>query len=768
MADTYTTHLNLIEQDPNSRPDIEKENTNLETLDSEVWARGKTFNGQTVGSDGGFHVDSIPKAENLETNASQGCSETYIIHTTGGEASIPQEGDAWLMLIKGTSVHTGYSARVVNMTVTPMQRTAPAAIEATLNEATFEAYVGTAGVYTIYYDGSAWSTSPTLYGLTVSNTPIEGDNIVMDWDGENDAELTVNAVERQAPPDITATIDEDVFASYVANSGTTTLTYSTAWSADPANYGITVHNTPIAGDVITVVYTKEVRGTITQSNPATFVSCGWNLYNHTDGYARVLKYSDNAQYKFGVAGTYTTLEFSETPTGTRTTITPVSGRFNVQSDGYIHVTGGNATDTAIWMTWSDWGSGYQWNDSTQTQGEFEPYEEHVIDFSAFMAQRFPYGLLKAGSVQDEINLNVGVATSRVERLAYNSTNLANAKASGREYEYDENYIYIEKATADTYDFEVDGAYTAFDHGMEWFTGTEVAVYADTIYGANLKNKLERDVVTISQQTLTDNQKMQVRSNIYAASKVEVQPITITVDSVTSANGNYSHTTTDSRITEDMKAVGIEVGTPETFLAPITVTTGNGSVTLACTNAVGSSTVTLTFVRSQPIDSAQEQPAMVTSSEFNILDGRIGTLSSLTTSVKTSAVAAINSLDAKIDSVLATMDVTTGSTETSTVPTGTDTAIRSLTLSPGYYVLFGGFTFTAAFDQIVTASIAYGTGTTSKMAGSIVRGTGASGGGFNICCFAYPSETQTYKLVANQVSGSSKTISNAMFRAMRIK
>ena len=643
MADTYTTHLNLIEQDPNSRPDIEKENTNLETLDSEVWARGKTFNGQTVGADGGFHVNSIPEAENLKTSASQASAETYIVRTTGGEASIPQEGDAWLMLLKGARTHTGYTAQSINMTVTPMARTADPEITATINEATFEAYVGTAGTYTIFYDGSDWDTSPTLYGLTVSNTPIEGDSIVMDWDGETDAEVTVNAVERQAPAAITATIDEDTFVSYVATSGTTTLTYSTAWSADPANYGITVQNTPIAGDVITVVYVKEVRGTITQSNPATFVSCGWNLYNHTAGYARVIKYS--TQYNFKIAGTYTGLEFSTTPTGSRTTITPISGGFSIPSDGYIHVTGGNATDTVIWMTWSDWGSGYNWTGSEQ--GDFEAYEEFEIDFSSFMAQRFPYGLMQVGNVHDEINLNVGVATSRVERLAYNSTNLANAKASGRQYEYDENYIYIEKATADTYDFDVDGDYTAFDHGMEWFTGTDQAVYAETIYGANLKNKLERDVVTISQQTLTDAQMAQVRSNIYAASKVEVQPITITIDSVTNANGNYSHTTTDSRISEDMKAVGIEVGTPETFLAPITVTTGSGSVTLTCANAVGSSTVTLTFVRSQPLDSAEEQPETVTSSEFNILDGRIGTLSSLTTSVKTSAVAAINELNTKI-------------------------------------------------------------------------------------------------------------------------
>ena len=507
MADTRTEHLNLIKQDPEAVPDYLDDHSNLEILDEEVWKRGKAFNGQPVGEDGGFHIRNIPYAENLETSSSQSSDADFIIRTTGGDASL-MDGDAWLTLIKGTMTHTGYVPQSITMTVTPMARPTPPEITATLNNETFIAYVQQPGEYTISYTTS-WSESPATYGITVTNDPVNGDSITVVWDGEDDPEMTVNAVPRQAPESIAAVIDDSVFVAYVQQSGTTTLTYGTAWSADPALYGITVTGTPIAGDVITVVYVKEVRGTIIQSTPETFVSTGWNLYNHTAGYARVIKYS--TEYNFKISGAYTALEFASTPSGTRTTITPVSGAFSIPSDGYIIVTGGNATTTAIWMTWSDWVSGYNWDGSQQ--GDFAPYSETVVDFGTFMATNFPYGLMQVGTAQDEINFNIGVATSKVIRLAYNDTNLATAKESGRQYEYDENYIYLERETQVTYSVEVDGDYAAFDHGMEFFTGTAQAVYAQTLYGQNLKNKLERDVLTISQQTLTTAQKSQVRANI---------------------------------------------------------------------------------------------------------------------------------------------------------------------------------------------------------------------------------------------------------------
>ena len=316
--------------------------------------------------------------------------------------------------------------------------------------------------------------------------------------------MTVNAMEREDP--ITATLNEETFRAAVDESGTTTLTYTTEWSEDPTTYGVTVTGTPVAGDQIVIVYVKEERGSIAVSNPTSFVSTGWNLfnYNNGNGYARVKKYSDT--YGFRIEGAYTSIEFAETFDGVRTSVTVTDGNFSIPSDGYVFVEGGNSSTTAIWMTWEDWTESYP--------GDFKAYNAYTIDLSSLFGENhpFPYGLLAVGSAQDEINLNVGQAISRVERLEYNAENLATAQNSGREWDADEDYIYLVRASAVTTSISISGEYKASDHGMEIFAG-DVAVSAQTIYGVSLKNKLERDVLTMSQQTLTAAQKQQVQENI---------------------------------------------------------------------------------------------------------------------------------------------------------------------------------------------------------------------------------------------------------------
>ena len=311
--------------------------------------------------------------------------------------------------------------------------------------------------------------------------------------------MTVNAAPREeGETPITATIDRDTFVAYVQASGTYTLTYTTGWDADPALYGVTVTGDPISGDVIVISYTMENRGTIIQSDPQSFVSTGWNLYNHDVGYAIGLKYAETAMFR--IAGTYTAVKFSSTIDGTKTTITPVDGLFTISASGYIWVEGGNDTDTELFMTWSDWG------EAEDAPSAFEAYTEDVIDLSGLMEDHFPYGLLRVADVRDEIDFNTGIATSYVQRLAYSAENLATAEASGLAYEYDTNYIYLERATPVEYDldeYDLSGMYNVDDHGLEYFTDSDIAVYAIIIYGNNLKNKLERDVLTKSSD-LVDN------------------------------------------------------------------------------------------------------------------------------------------------------------------------------------------------------------------------------------------------------------------------
>lgn len=375
------------------------------------------------------------------------------------------------------------SSRNINITTVPLADNLTSD-EAQINEGTY--IIRPSGGEASIADGSAWLTE------------IIGNSVKTGYVAES-IEMTVNG------SDISATLDRDTFVAAVSTSGTITLSYTTAWSTDPATYGITVSGTPTNGDSIVVVYVKGNRGTITTANPTSFVSTGWNLYNHTSGYARVTDYSE--QYGFAIEGTYTALKFAETLTGEQTTITPVDGYFTVPSNGYVFVTGGTSTDTAIWMTWSDWSE-------EANGGEFEPYSQSTIDLSGVMVN-FPYGLARIGSVYDEINLNTQKAYNRITRISYSDENLATVIALGVPYDTDTNYIYYELSEPVQFNISLDGTYTVSDHGEEMFIGTIAPVSAVSLYGQDLKGKLRRDVVTISQQTLTDSQKSQVLENIGA-------------------------------------------------------------------------------------------------------------------------------------------------------------------------------------------------------------------------------------------------------------
>jgi len=323
---------------------------------------------------------------------------------------------------------------------------------------------------------------------------------------EERIDMTVEPAAREAGQQaITATIDRAAFRAAVPESGTITLEYGTQdWSEDPASIGITVSGTPVEGDRITVEYDKADRGLITPATPTSFRSTGWNLYSHARGYARVVRYSEI--YGFRVAGAYTSLTYSETETGARQTITPVDGAFNVPGDGYVWVAGGNASTTAIYMTWSDWTDGYE--------GSFAAYTESAISLAAVMAEHFPNGLLAVGGTADVIDLDLKTATIAIERLDYSEETIAQLEAAGRAYEADADYIYavLEEPVTVT-DIGVSNQFTVNDHGMEYVTGTTVAPVLMLLYGQNLRDKLRMDVVTISQQSLTSAQQRQVRTNL---------------------------------------------------------------------------------------------------------------------------------------------------------------------------------------------------------------------------------------------------------------
>ena len=298
--------------------------------------------------------------------------------------------------------------------------------------------------------------------------------------------LTVIPIARTEPDEpITATIDRDTFLEEVEDSDTINLYYTTEWSEDPADYGVTVTGDPVAGDQITIVYVKEVRGTIVVAEPERLVGTGWNLFNYNAGYARVVKYSETYGYKIG--GTFTSIAFAASLTDDRISLLPnIDGLFSVPGDGYVFVTGGNNTDTYILTTWSDWIEG-------PSTGYWEAYRESGIDLSAVVETYFPYGMLKVGTVRDEIDLVAKRTISRIERMVYNEENRATAAATGRAYDFDENNIYVVRAEPVLNAITIDSEYSVSEHGMEWFTETELPLDTEILYGKNLRDKLERNV-----------------------------------------------------------------------------------------------------------------------------------------------------------------------------------------------------------------------------------------------------------------------------------
>lgn len=365
------------------------------------------------------NLNEVEFAHQIVTDDAQQSTGEFLFRTTGGDASL-SDGPAKLISISGRSVHTGKVNESIQMTITLGPR------------------------------------EPII--------PVDPDDPVI------------------IPEEITAVLDHDTFVDAMSASGTIVFSYTTAWDVDPSTYGITVSGDPVDGDAITVVYVKAELGVITSSDPTGFISTGWNLYDHDNGYAHVKKYSNT--YGFIVGGTYTGLQFSETLAGEKETITITDGHFTIPSDGYVWVTGGDDTTTYILMTWSDWTSGYE--------GDWQAYTEREIDFSAVM-ENFPDGLMSLGNSADEINFGMHQAISRIEKLENTEPNMAAIVASGRRFDYDADYIYAVRDQQISYSFSILGDYNASDHGLEIVIGGTVDVHVETLYGRNLVDYIRHDV-----------------------------------------------------------------------------------------------------------------------------------------------------------------------------------------------------------------------------------------------------------------------------------
>ncbi len=467
---------------------------------------------------------------------------------------------------------------------------------------------------------------------------------------------------------LSATIDWDIYKSAVNYISTNkTFTYTASWNENPETYGLTLSGTAISGDVINVYYIAENRGTITNATPTSFVQTNWNLFDVTKGYARVLKYSDEHGFKIG--GNYTSVSFSATVEGDKTVITPDSdGFFDVPSDGYVFVTGGNDTDTYVLMTWSDWHNGYV--------GDYLTYAEDAVDFSELMSNAFPFGMCSIGITMDEINFNDKTAVVRIERVAYTIENRILAEQAGRDFVYDDDWIYSVKETPDRIRFNIDNQLVVYDHGVEFFTGTEVPVLAYELFGQNLKDKLRREVVAVTAQNFSASQKAQARQNIEAAWNSEV--IKSINNKVPDANGNIN-------IVEGQSSASYGSYRIDPVIPPAAWTLVNGQYQVAYFDPIIKSTMTgaETWL--------DDNDAMLGNTHFTTIDGALSIITDVlpTTTWRLHVLLAENGA-----TVLEEVHNKADESAIAIVETGT-TAFHRIT--PGQYVMWDGEMYKATAD-----------------------------------------------------------------------
>ena len=74
---------------------------------------------------------------------------------------------------------------------------------------------------------------------------------------------------------------------------------------------------------------------------------------------------------------------------------------------------------------------------------------------------------------------------------------------------------------------------------------------------------------------------------------DINPTLYTVTgTITNTSGSYSGTISNSNITSDMVVIGISYGTPSVFKDDVHCTCVDGGITVACSNVVGTSTVSM--------------------------------------------------------------------------------------------------------------------------------------------------------------------------------
>ena len=346
--------------------------------------------------------------------------------------------------------------------------------------------VTAAGAYELVsYDGQLIEgdyISRTTGGSASINSG-NASNIIWKGNSVNNTKVAASAnIVKTGEDEPNATVDEATYIAYAVSQGD--VTGNKVFTADDADYGVALNGDASA----TISYVQANDGTIVNANPTSFTSLGFNLYDHDNTRAYVI-----AGNRYQVFGTYTSIGSETIETNHQINAYTIPYSFVASTTGYVNVVGGNDTDTMIALVWS----GYNYNH------EYEEYSEDNISVTIPTG----YGMPRVNGVYDEINFGQQKYIKRIGRdVVANKDNYDNKI-------YDSTYVYYVLTDPIITDFTIITNYYADDFGEELFNGTTVPVGVTVLYGANLKDKLRTDVLTLSAQELTTDQFNQVMDNL---------------------------------------------------------------------------------------------------------------------------------------------------------------------------------------------------------------------------------------------------------------
>ena len=392
---------------------------------------------------------------------------------------------------------------------------------------------------------------PADFGsITINGTPVEGDILYVSCSSSEPYETSYTY--HRASSTFTVTVDIDMFKFEVSGDGTYTFTFNGSnWLLNSSvvnlsTYGIVVTGSYSSGATFDVVFTQEVIvGTVVGTLPRKFCSTGLNQFdketmfianatidsNNTiipsNGdyviYARVpinayksrdtdftIYSEDKSILRAGILNKVPemgdVIRISDDLVDYNTELSYI--RFTSEAESfpdntyYVVVAVSNKDNICIHPTWS----GYM----------DKVYQEYLLNEIIIPTGSIEsYGLIDVAGTKDYIDSEIEMYVKQTARIAYNKQNLYNVKEANKNYIYDANWIYYNLSALQIIQTPISfkGDYQANDFGCEYFTGTEIPAWVKIDYQANLVDKLRTDVLTVSEQNLSQAQKQQVWANL---------------------------------------------------------------------------------------------------------------------------------------------------------------------------------------------------------------------------------------------------------------